>query len=84
MVAREEARKGQSSAKVFEELEKLRKGLDERKKLRDMPREVERAREDLVSCLRKNDRRPLDCWKEVELFKESVSKMEEEFIGRVL
>jgi MICOS complex subunit MIC19 len=69
---------------VFEELDKLRKGLGERKKVRDMPRDVERAREELVGCLRKNDRRPLDCWREVEAFKRSVGKMEEDFIGRVL
>lgn len=82
--AREEGRQAQSSAKVFEELEKLRKGLNERKKVREMPKEVERAREDLVGCLRKNDRRPLDCWREVEAFKGAVAKMEEDFIGRVL
>ena len=69
---------------MFEELEKLRKGLSERKKVREMPREVKRAREELVGCLRKNDRRPLDCWREVEAFKGVVAKMEEDFIGRVL
>jgi MICOS complex subunit MIC19 len=84
VIAKEDARQSQSSAKVFEELEKLRKGLGERKKVRDMPRDVERAREELVACLRKNDRKPLDCWREVEAFKGSVGKMEEEFIGRVL
>jgi MICOS complex subunit MIC19 len=84
VIAKEDALQSQSSAKVFEELEKLRKGLGERKKVRDMPRDVERAREELVGCLRKNDRRPLDCWREVEAFKGSVGKMEEEFIGKVL
>ncbi|KAF7503498.1 hypothetical protein GJ744_003689 [Endocarpon pusillum] len=82
--AREDARQAQSSAKVFEELEKLRKGLSDRKKVGAMPREVERTREDLVACLRKNDRRPLDCWREVEAFKAVVAKMEEDFIARVL
>lgn len=82
--ARDDALQGQSSAKVFEELEKLKKGLDERKKVREMPRDVEKAREELVGCLRRNDRRPLDCWREVEAFKGSVNKMEEDFIGKVL
>lgn len=84
VIAKEDARQGQSSAKVFEELEKLRRGLNERKKVREMPRDVEKAREELVGCLKKNDRRPLDCWREVDAFKGSVSKMEEDFIGRVL
>lgn len=84
VVAQEEVRQNQSSAKVFEELEKLKRGLDERKKVKDMPREVESAREDLVRCLRMNDRRPLDCWREVEAFRASVRMMEEDFIGRVL
>lgn len=82
--AKDESRQEHSSAKVFAELEKLRKGLDGRKKVREMPRDVERAREELVGCLRTNDRRPLDCWREVEAFKASVSKMEEDFIGRLL
>jgi MICOS complex subunit MIC19 len=82
--AKEESRQAHSTAKVFSELEKLRKGLDERKKVREMPRDVERAREELVGCLRTNDRWPLDCWREVEAFKASVSKMEEDFIERVL
>ena len=69
---------------MFEELEKLKKGLDARKKVREMPREVERTREELAGCLKLNDRRPLDCWREVEAFKGSVRKMEEDFIDRVL
>jgi MICOS complex subunit MIC19 len=81
---KEDARQNQSSAKVFEELEKLKKGLEARKKVREMPRDVEKAREELVHCLKLNDRRPLDCWREVEAFKGSVSKMEVDFIERVL
>lgn len=69
---------------MFEELEKLKTGLNARKKVRDMPRDVEKAREGLVGCLKLNDRRPLDCWREVEAFKESVRKMEQDFIERVL
>lgn len=84
VLARDETRHNQSSAQVFAELEKLRQGLEARKKVRDMPREVERAREELVGCLRLNDRRPLDCWREVELFKGVVRKMELEFVGSVL
>jgi MICOS complex subunit MIC19 len=69
---------------VLEEIEKLKKGLGERKKLKEMPADVEKARSELVSCLRLNDRTPLDCWKEVEVFKGLVGRMEEEFVGTVL
>jgi len=69
---------------VFQELEKLREGLAARRQLREMPREVERAREGLVACLRLNDRRALDCWREVEAFKRGVARLEEEFVERVL
>jgi len=69
---------------VFEELDKLREGLDARKKVREMPRAVEKAREELVGCLKRNDRRPLDCWREVEAFKGSVGRMEEDFVGSIL
>lgn len=84
MVAREDIRQGQSSANVFAELEKLRKGLEGRKKVKELPAEVERAREEVVACLRLRDRRPLDCWREVEVFKGRVREMEEEFVERVL
>jgi altered-inheritance-of-mitochondria protein 13 len=38
----------------------------------------------MVSCLRVNDRRPLDCWKEVDAFKTEVARLEKRFIGKVL
>jgi MICOS complex subunit MIC19 len=45
---------------------------------------VEKARGELVGCLRLNDRRPLDCWREVEAFKREVGRLEEKFVGGVL
>lgn len=80
----EEKRKSQSSAQVQAEIERLRKQLGERKQLRELPKEVEQARERVVGCLRLNDRKPLDCWKEVETFKREVRRMEERFVGGVL
>ncbi len=41
-------------------------------------------RQNVISCLRLNDRRPLDCWKEVEAFKREVRKMEESYVASVL
>lgn len=80
----EKARKGQSSKKVLDEIEKLKKALGERKVLKELPKEVEQAREGVINCLRVHDRQPLDCYQEVELFKREVRKMEERFVGNVL
>ena len=46
--------------------------------------EVSKAKDDVVHCLRINDRRPLDCWQEVEAFKREVGRLERAFLDRVL
>ena len=69
---------------VQAEIEKLKHQLNSRKKIKEVPRSVEQAREKLVGCLRVNDRRPLDCWKEVESFKAEVRRLEGEFVEGVL
>ena len=80
----EQEKKAQTSKKVADELEKLKTQLAQRKTLKELPKEVEQAREGVISCLRVNDRRPLDCWKEVEIFKREVGRLEEEFVRKVL
>ena len=55
---------------------------ESRKKLDKVTPEVEKAKESLVQCLRTNDRRPLDCWQEVETFKAEVGKLEKAFIQK--
>ena len=77
-------RHAQSSQKVQAEIAKLKQTLSERKVVKDLPPEVEKARNAVVSCLRANDRRPLDCWREVEMFKSEVKKMEDKFVANVL
>lgn len=67
-----------------EEIAKLKRTLSERKVLKDLPPDVEKARNAVVSCLRVNDRRPLDCWREVEVFKSEVRKLEEKFVRDML
>ncbi|KAK3713782.1 hypothetical protein LTR37_008268 [Vermiconidia calcicola] len=67
---------------VQKEIMDLRQKLDSRKKLDKVSPEVEKAKESLVKCLRTNDRRPLDCWEEVENFKTEVGKLEKAFIQR--
>jgi len=80
----EKARQAQSSKKVQDEIAKLKKQLADRKVLNELPPDVEKARSSVITCLRLNDRRPLDCWKEVEVFKQEVRKMEEKFVGELL
>lgn len=66
------------------EIEQLRAKLEGRRKLVEVDENVERARNEVVTCLRLHDRRPLDCWKEVEGFKREVARLEEAFVDRVV
>lgn len=69
---------------VMSEIEQLRSRLDGRRKLVELDEGVARAKADVVGCLRLNDRRPLDCWKEVDAFKREVARMEEAFVDRIV
>ncbi|KAK4954820.1 hypothetical protein LTR10_007012 [Elasticomyces elasticus] len=74
---------GRSSESVKKEIMDLRQKLESRKKVEDVPKGVEQAKEKVVQCLRTNDRRPLDCWQEVENFKREVGKLESDFVRRL-
>ncbi|KOS20839.1 putative altered inheritance of mitochondria protein 13 [Escovopsis weberi] len=65
------------------EVEELREKLERRRTLKEVPRGVEVARSSVIRCLRDNDRRPLECYEEVERFKAEVKKMEREWVDRV-
>lgn len=69
---------------VMSEIDQLRSRLDGRRKLAELDEGVARAKADVVGCLRLNDRRPLDCWKEVDAFKREVAKMEAAFVDRIV
>ncbi|KAI1501657.1 hypothetical protein F5X99DRAFT_408883 [Biscogniauxia marginata] len=75
---------GNSRETVSREVEALRARLDKRKQLRPLPEGVERARGEVVRCLVENDRRPLDCWREVESFKEEVRRLERGWVDKVV
>lgn len=66
------------------EIEALRTKLEGRSKLMKLDDGVEKAKNGMVSCLRIHDRRPLDCWREVEEFKSQVARMEEAFVDRIV
>ncbi|KAL4740731.1 MICOS complex subunit mic19 [Aspergillus similis] len=73
-----------SRESVNSEIEELRVKLEGRKKLAELDEGVAKAQKDVVSCLRLNDRRPLDCWKEVAEFKKEVARLEEGFVDRIV
>ncbi|KAL4924758.1 Mic19 family protein [Aspergillus undulatus] len=73
-----------SRESVNSDIEELRLKLKGRKKLAELDGSVAKAQADVVSCLRLNDRRPLDCWKEVQEFKKEVAKLEEGFVDRIV
>ncbi|KAK6348748.1 hypothetical protein TWF730_009521 [Orbilia blumenaviensis] len=50
----------------------------------DQSEVVKRAETAVVRCLRLNDRRPLDCWREVEEFKREVIRLENAFVSKVV
>ncbi|KAK4164177.1 hypothetical protein QBC43DRAFT_318239 [Cladorrhinum sp. PSN259] len=69
---------------VSKEVEALRAKLEERRKVRQLPDSLEKSRSEVVRCLRENDRRPLDCWREVEAFKEEVRRLEKGWVDKVV
>lgn len=69
---------------VSGEVASLRRRLDDRAGVREVPEALERARGDVVRCLTENDRRPLDCWREVEKFKDEVRRMEKGWVEKVI
>ncbi|KAL2871546.1 Mic19 family protein [Aspergillus lucknowensis] len=73
-----------SRESVNAEIEELRAKLEGRKKLAELDDGMAKAKADVVSCLRLNDRRPLDCWKEVQEFKKEVARLEEAFVDRIV
>ncbi|KAE8450254.1 hypothetical protein EG329_006682 [Mollisiaceae sp. DMI_Dod_QoI] len=69
---------------VQNDVQQLRKKLEQRKKLADIDESIENAKSAVVKCLRDNDRRPLDCWKEVETFKAEVRRLEGTWVEKVV
>ncbi|CAO3590989.1 unnamed protein product [Absidia cylindrospora] len=48
---------------------------------KDIPADIAERQEALVLCYKKNEARVLDCWHEVEQFKESVTKAQKHFVA---
>ncbi|OJD12386.1 hypothetical protein AJ78_07011 [Emergomyces pasteurianus Ep9510] len=73
-----------SSAQLQQDISALSAKLAERRKVRDLDEGVEKAREEVVRCLRGNEKRPLDCWREVEGFKREVGRLERLWVEKVV
>lgn len=71
---------------VQKEIDMLKDKLKRRKIKEEVVqnKSIEKAKGEVVNCLRLNDRRPLDCWREVEAFKEEVGRLERDFLGKVM
>ncbi|KAF2636407.1 DUF1690-domain-containing protein [Massarina eburnea CBS 473.64] len=83
-LAEKQRRRDMTNASVTKEIEALKKKLDARKKLEQADPAVNKAKEEVANCLRTNDRRPLDCWKEVETFKREVGRLEKGFVEKTI
>ncbi|CAI6096614.1 hypothetical protein V2G26_016485 [Clonostachys chloroleuca] len=75
---------GQSRHTVSKQVEEFRRKLEERKQVRTLPENVESARNEVIKCLTDNDRRPLNCYEEVEKFKVEVKKLEQQWVNKVV
>ncbi|KAF1991554.1 DUF1690-domain-containing protein [Aulographum hederae CBS 113979] len=73
-----------TSTSVSKEIAALKEKLEKSKKIMQADSALEKAKESVVTCLRGNDRRPLDCWQEVETFKREVGRLEREFVERTV
>ncbi|KAF2116860.1 hypothetical protein BDV96DRAFT_598701 [Lophiotrema nucula] len=83
-LAEKQRQKDMSRSSVSKEIEALKKKLEGRKKLEQVDSGLAKAKEDVITCLRMNDRKPLDCWKEVEIFKREVGRLEKDFVEKTI
>jgi altered-inheritance-of-mitochondria protein 13 len=83
-LAEKQRQKDMSRNSVTKEVEALKKKLEGRRKIEQENSALRKAKEDVATCLRLHDRRPLDCWKEVETFKREVGLLEKEFVERTI
>ncbi|KAJ4311395.1 hypothetical protein N0V94_007963 [Neodidymelliopsis sp. IMI 364377] len=83
-LAEKQRQKDMSRTSVTKEIEQLRAKLEQRKRLEQVDTDLNKAKDDVVTCLRMHDRRPLDCWKEVETFKREVGRLEKEFVEKTI
>jgi len=73
-----------SHASVKKEIQDLRQKLASRKKIELPSGRVDKVKGELIQCLRTNEKRPLDCWQEVEAFRQAVGELEKAFVDKIV
>lgn len=66
-----------SSAKLQEKLAGLKKSLESRRERHVLNEETQKSRDEVVSCLKKFQNKPMKCIEQVEAFKAEVKKYEQ-------
>ncbi|RKF60377.1 MICOS complex subunit mic19 [Erysiphe neolycopersici] len=66
------------------DIRELKTKLEKNKRVRELDENVDKAKSEVVKCLQENDRRPLDCWAQVEKFKKEVARLEDSWIQKVI
>lgn len=69
---------------VQNEVVELKRKLEKRKLVKEVDESVEKAKGAVVRCLSENDRRPLDCWREVQTFREEVRRLEGVWVEKIV
>ncbi|KHJ35864.1 putative duf1690 domain-containing protein [Erysiphe necator] len=62
----------------------LKTKIEKSKHVRELDESVVKAKSEVISCLKENDRRPLDCWAQIEKFKNEVARLEDGWIQKVV
>ncbi|KAF2741137.1 hypothetical protein EJ04DRAFT_507547 [Polyplosphaeria fusca] len=83
-LAEKQRQRDMSRDSVTKEVEALKKKLEGRKQLDQVESSLNKAKDDVVACLRTKDRRPLDCWQEVETFRREVGRLEKNFVENTI
>lgn len=68
-----------NSAGLLGDLEEIQSKIDRFKSKKDFP-DVKLDQEALIACYRSHPKTTLDCWQEVQNFKVSVAKVEQEYL----
>ncbi|KAK7530450.1 hypothetical protein IWX49DRAFT_530795 [Phyllosticta citricarpa] len=83
-LAEKQRQRDMSRGLVQKQIDELRAKLESRKRVEAADPGVEKAKAEVVQCLRIHDRRPLDCWREVDAFKREVGRLEKEFVEKTV
>ncbi|KIM28872.1 hypothetical protein M408DRAFT_23518 [Serendipita vermifera MAFF 305830] len=70
------------TASLREDIEAVKKRVEKYSQRRQLGSDsaVEASRQAVVKCYRENPERPLDCWRQVEEFKQQVASIETKFV----